>query len=97
MLACYAARLVDAIGPKRRFGAARQASSPVFFAAPGTPYRGELVDEMERRGVAIPSADKQRYVGTILWRQAQKFEHVGDGYWLRGRALPNFSLLPPTS
>ena len=43
--------------------------------------RGELVDLIERRGVQIYSEDKPRYIGTILWRNADRFENVeGKGY-----------------
>lgn len=50
--------------------------------------RGILVSEVERRGHAIPSRDKARYLGTILWRQGDRFESVDGGYWLKGVPLP---------
>jgi hypothetical protein len=46
--------------------------------------RGELVQEIEARGTKIPSADKQRYIGTILWRSPERFINLESfGYWLR--------------
>ncbi|MCW5716187.1 MAG: hypothetical protein KIT43_16870 [Bauldia sp.] len=43
--------------------------------------RAELVAAIEARGVSIPSGDKQRYLGTILWRRQDLFSHVdGVGY-----------------
>lgn len=51
--------------------------------------RNAMVAEIELRGVEIPSADKPRYVGTILWRERSKFIHIVDhGYWLKYRDLP---------
>lgn len=56
--------------------------------------RAELVSAIEARGVPIPSSDKPRYIGTILWRNQDKFENIeGAGYWLRGQPLnPTSSL-----
>lgn len=52
--------------------------------------RTELVDEIEKRGVVVPSIDKARYIGTILWRHRNKFENIdGEGYWLKGRERPS--------
>jgi len=52
-------------------------------------HRGELVEEVERRGHMIPSRDKPRYLGTILWRREDKFVSVENrGYWLKWVALP---------
>ena len=50
--------------------------------------RGEFVTEMEKRGHMIPSDDKPRYLGTILWRNSDTFESVGQGYWLKGVPIP---------
>jgi hypothetical protein len=51
--------------------------------------RGELVDRLEARGIGIASADKPRYVGTILWRNQKTFTNIeGEGYWIRGMPLP---------
>ena len=46
--------------------------------------RGEMVKELEKRGVRLKSSDNPRYVGTIMWRNREKFVNAGDGYWLRG-------------
>ena len=56
--------------------------------------RGELVDAIERMGVPIQSDDKPRYIGTILWRNLDRFENIeGRGYWLKGRHLPEVQSL----
>ncbi|WP_439371790.1 hypothetical protein [Bradyrhizobium sp. DASA03120] len=52
--------------------------------------RGDLVEEVEKRGHSIPSTDKPRYLGTILWRHQDVFEsHEGKGYWLKNVPLPD--------
>ncbi len=50
--------------------------------------RGELADEIEKRGTALPATDKAKYVGTILWRRGDRFENVDGGYWLKGVGVP---------
>jgi hypothetical protein len=54
--------------------------------------RGQLTAELEARNVKLPGKDKEsraRYVGTILWRHPQDFEHVeGKGYWLKDVLIP---------
>lgn len=51
--------------------------------------RAALVTEVEKRGIEIPSTDKQRYLGTILWRHRDRFVNIeGKGYWLRN-GLPS--------
>lgn len=50
--------------------------------------RGELVGFIEGTGIEIHSDDKPRYIGTILWRQSERFVNVeGRGYWLVGVPL----------
>lgn len=52
--------------------------------------RGELVSRIEQEGIEIHSDDKPRYIGTILWRQSERFANVeGRGYWLAGVPLPD--------
>ena len=44
--------------------------------------RGTLLARVLERGVTIHSKDKAKYLGTILWRQSDKFENIeGRGYW----------------
>lgn len=51
--------------------------------------RTELSETLEERGIMIPSDDKPRYVGTILWRQGRRFRNIeGRGYWLQQEPLP---------
>jgi hypothetical protein len=48
--------------------------------------RYQLVDAIENEGVVIPSSDKARYLGTILWRHKDRFVNLVDfGYWLKDR------------
>lgn len=56
--------------------------------------RGELVDIIEGMGVPIHSEDKPRYIGTILWRNEDRFENIeGKGYWLKARKIPDYESL----
>ena len=49
--------------------------------------RGELVKELESRGVEIVAVDKAKNLGTILWRHKSIFENLpGEGYWVRGES-----------
>ena len=78
--------------PVVEFG--RQRGNPDIVAAmaeavlkeSGRPMtRGELATEIEKRGTELPTGDKGKYVGTILWRKADRFENIeGRGYWLKG-------------
>ena len=53
----------------------REANRPI--------QRGELAALLEARGVAIPGTDKPRYLGTILWRNKERFPNIpGEGYFL---------------
>jgi hypothetical protein len=55
--------------------------------------RGYLADELQHRKVYLPGKDTEaraRYVGTILWRNRDDFEHIeGQGYWLKGVPVPD--------
>jgi hypothetical protein len=69
------------------------AACRAFLQETGIPLtRGELMEELELKKVPIPGQDREsraRYVGTILWRHHDDFEHVkGMGYWLRGIPIP---------
>ena len=47
--------------------------------------RGDLVRKIEESGLPIYSKDKNKYLGTILWRNRDTFVNVeGHGYWIRG-------------
>lgn len=51
--------------------------------------RGALADALQSDGISIPSEDKARYLGTILWRKSAIFENLeGKGYWLRNQKIP---------
>ena len=60
--------------------------------------RGDLVSRIEASGLPIHSKDKNRYLGTILWRHRSRFTNFPNlGYWIKGleadasrsRLLPN--------
>jgi hypothetical protein len=45
--------------------------------------RSELVEHLEAQGIEVPSSDKPRYLGTILWRHRDRFVNIaGKGYTL---------------
>jgi hypothetical protein len=49
--------------------------------------RYQLVEAIEQQGIQIPSTDKPRFIGTILWRNTDRFVNLKDfGYWLKDRA-----------
>jgi uncharacterized protein YicC (UPF0701 family) len=51
--------------------------------------RRDIADELERLGMHLPGTDRTKNLGTILWRNPNKFVAVGKlGYWIRDRALP---------
>lgn len=57
--------------------------------------RATLVAEIEARDLKIPSSDKPRYIGTIIWRERSKFVHINNhGYWLKYRPLPEIGYDP---
>ena len=78
---------------KKRHGYPQKVANAVerILRDSGRPMnRNELAVELESRGVAIPSDDKGRYIGTILWRQAKRFRNIeGRGYWLQNEELPD--------
>lgn len=72
-------------GPGRLADAAEE----VIRAAGRPMTRGQIVERIEATGIGIPSEDKARYLGTILWRQKNRFINVeGEGYWLKGEPIP---------
>jgi hypothetical protein len=49
--------------------------------------RGALVREFDELGIKLIAADREKYVGTKLWRARDKIFNVpGKGYWLRDTA-----------
>ena len=51
--------------------------------------RPAFVEALERRGHEVPSDDKPRYLGTILWRHRKRFRNLPKfGYWLIGESYP---------
>lgn len=51
--------------------------------------RGELVTALEERGIPLAGRDKNKNLGTILWRHSDSFVSLDKlGYWPRDVALP---------
>ncbi len=51
--------------------------------------RSELVAKLEARGIPVAGKDKNKNLGTILWRHSAEFVHLEKlGYWLKGVPLP---------
>lgn len=51
--------------------------------------RGELVRALIARNVPLAGKDKNKNLGTILWRHSDKFVSLeGLGYWVKGVRLP---------
>lgn len=60
-----------------------------LIVADGRPLkRGELVNRLEDRGYPIVGTDKNKVLGTNIWRSG-KFIHIdGEGYWPSDMELP---------
>ncbi len=57
--------------------------------------RREIVKALEARDMEIPALDKERYIGTIVWRHKGTFVNVeGRGYWLRDEPVPPGRTIP---
>lgn len=51
--------------------------------------RTELVELLRGRGIVLPSQDRSRYIGTILWRNRERFVNLaGRGYVLAESLSP---------
>ena len=51
--------------------------------------RGHLVKELQKRDVPLAGADKNKNLGTVLWRHRNLFVSLPKlGYWARGVPLP---------
>jgi hypothetical protein len=50
--------------------------------------RGELVRALAARNVPLAGKDKNKNLGTILWRRSHQFVNLGTlGYWVKGVPL----------
>lgn len=80
--------------PRRRLRPSEIAdlSERVIRGADGPLTRAEIVSRLENAGVEIHSEDKPRYVGTILWRQKNRFVNIdGKGYVMADMVRPSGS------
>jgi hypothetical protein len=56
----------------------------ILIEAKSPLKRGEIVSRLEERGVPMPWADRNKNVGTILWRHPHLFKQIeGEGYVAR--------------
>jgi len=78
-------RASDADSPKRRRGRPSEIADAAWRVIKDLNrpvQRGELVERIEAMGIDVSSDDKPRYIGTILWREKDRFENIeGRGYW----------------
>lgn len=50
--------------------------------------RGELVRELQKMGFDLPGTDKNKVLGTNLWRSGRFRTIEGEGYWPKDVPLP---------
>jgi hypothetical protein len=50
--------------------------------------RGELVRELQKMGFDLPGTDKNKVLGTNLWRSGKFRTIEGRGYWPKDVPLP---------
>jgi hypothetical protein len=64
------------------------AAKTVLLNARRPMRRGELVFELEKIGIPLAGKDKNKNIGTILWRHKNEFIQIDNlGYWLKGVPL----------
>lgn len=60
----------------------------VLIEAKRPMKRGELVRALEEKGLPLVGKDKNKNLGTILWRNPETFFYIeGLGYWVKGAPL----------
>ena len=65
------------------------AAKDVLLAAGKPMKRGDIVQELSRRGIEIAGKDPNKNLGTILWRHQEMFVTVNAlGYWVKDVPLP---------
>jgi len=65
------------------------AARDALLAANRPMDRGELVAELEKRGIPLAGKDKNKNLGTIIWRHPELFVRVGNlGYWVKDVEIP---------
>jgi hypothetical protein len=57
--------------------------------------RSELASAIEARGIPLKGVDRTKNLGTILWRNRDKFANIpGWGYWIRELPYPEAGYTP---
>jgi hypothetical protein len=49
--------------------------------------RIELLEELKAGGIEVGTTNPPKSIGRIMWN-ADEFEYVDNGYWIKGEALP---------
>lgn len=64
----------------------------------GRPMRrGELVECLTNKGITLAGSDKNKNLGTILWRAPDVFVQLKTfGYWLKDTPYPPANYIPET-
>jgi hypothetical protein len=84
-----------AVGPKPRalhsaaVSAAMDAAARLIVEAGRPLTRGELVTKLSSEGHQLDGADKNKVLGTNLWRSGKFVNLKGAGYWPKSEPLPN--------
>jgi hypothetical protein len=77
-------RAVKAAEIARMVDAARR----IILVANRPMKRGDIAQALEQQGFELPGRDKNKVLGTNLWRSG-KFRTIGDqGYWPKDTPLP---------
>jgi hypothetical protein len=49
--------------------------------------RAQILERLIAEGVSVSAPNPGKFINKVMWRSSE-FEHVGTGYWLTGRPLP---------
>ena len=72
--------------PRGRPAEIADAVAEILASSSRSMTRGDLAKALLKKGYQLPSTDPAKYIGTILWRQQERFvNREGEGYSLRRR------------
>ena len=63
-------------------GAVESEAVEIIKAAGRPVARGEMIAELQRRGIVLGGKEPRRNLSTILWRSQSIQNLIGVGYWL---------------
>lgn len=59
--------------------------------------RTDIVEALELKGIPVAGADRNKAIGTIMWRMRDEFVNLqGWGYWLASEDFPQAAYKAPT-